>query len=131
MKHVFSLLLIASIVACNKKTDNFVPSNSIEGNWDWVSTYTGWGGLTDTSSGTQQKLDFSSYKSYSWTKNDTIIHSGNYVLQFKQSAFTNKKEWILNADGITNSMILTVNKDTMWLMEEATDGATHRFLKAN
>lgn len=129
MKQVFSLLIVASLFACSKKTDGFVPSNSIEGKWNWISTYSGWGGLLDTSSGIQQQLDFIDFDSYTWTKNDTIIHSGFYDFQNKHSWFTDKNEWIVTAEGMTTPLILKVSKDTLWLTDEATDGATHRFLK--
>lgn len=129
MKHFFTITLIATLISCSKRTDGFVPSSNIEGKWNWISSESGWSGLTDTSSGIQQVLDFIDFDSYKWTRNDTIIYSGSYDFQNKYSWMTDKNEWIVTAEGMSTPMILTLSKDTLWLRDEALDGYTHRFLK--
>jgi hypothetical protein len=76
---IIVLIVIAFYDGC-KKDDSFISSSSIVGEWSWISSCGGIGGICFTPKSTNQRINliFTADSTYKNFINDTLKNSGKY-----------------------------------------------------
>ena len=124
---VFGLLVL---LLCSCSKEKAVPSINIEGTWKWISTTQDSTFYEDTaSSSNTQILHLIDYKNMDWKRNDSTYYNGTYLYGMKKSQTLGLNKPTMTLSGISYGFMLNLTKDTLWIQEDRTGGATYRFLK--
>lgn len=104
------IFLIAAGCGLQANTDP-----DLTGEWDWVKTYGGFGGITMTpeSEGYSQTLYFSKVNSWFIVREKEIIHSGNY--RFTTVSVGGEKRSAILFDNRPMEIFYRLKSDTLFL----------------
>ena len=134
MKHLKLYLILTALVilvSCQKRKCGFDETHYLQGNWEWVKTYGGLAGITETpaSTGNTMLLELASGGNFTITKNSVITEQGNYNTD---TQFCYHRNYTRSALKLGNAMLLTIERndaDTLILAEEYADGLTHIYTR--
>lgn len=133
MKYLFALLIIVSVISCNKQKgpNTDVLTNSLIGSWKWLSTTDSDSVLIEQNTPTHsQQLNITDVVHYSWYENDTLQHLGKYTLKLQQTFLTGTKRYVLKLQNLPETpFIVNQQSDSLILQEDVTNGRTFIFQK--
>lgn len=124
-KSFIVLLCLLSFTACKKEQDCSKPAG-LDGEWEWVQSFGGFGGWTITpeSEGYRIKLviDDLLYREY---RNDSLIWESQYDLVIHPDSAWNTNTYIEFDNGDVQAIYF--DRDTLKLYELHADGFSHEY----
>lgn len=127
MKKLILFLMIAGLAACEKSEVG--KSNELTGTWKWVKKTGGIAGVNETpKAGEVVLLKLNADKTYSTTRNDSLLISGTYTLSTGESMLLNKEVNFIVFGGGTPTMYEVKNNE-LHLAEDVYDGFNYDYVR--
>lgn len=127
MKKLLIFLMISGLMACEKS--EVVKSDELTGTWKWVRKTGGIAGVNETPKDREVTLlTLNADKTYSTTRNDSLLVSGTYALSTGESLLLNKEvNFIVFGEGLP--MMYEVKNNTLYLAEDVYDGFNYEYVR--
>ncbi len=119
--------MIAGLIACEKSEVG--KSDELTGSWEWVRKTGGIAGVSETpKAGEVILLKLNADKTYSTTRNDSLLVSGVYTLSTGESLLLNKEvNFIVFGEGMP--MMYEVKNNELHLAEDVYDGFNYEYVR--